>query len=96
MEKISFSEMEKRFCEYNRTHSSGCIEGVIVYSSDNWPGKFYSLESRSYRVTSDNKAFKDGMGGYSIFGSCLDGTDPCIRLEHIGWKIEHCYMLEVA
>ena len=41
------------------------------------------------------------MGGYSIYGSCLDGTDPCIRLEGYmrgenAWKIEKCYMLKEA
>ena len=41
------------------------------------------------------------MGGYSIYGSALDGTDPCVRLEQYmaverggknGWKIERCYV----
>ena len=41
------------------------------------------------------------MGGYSIYGYCLDGTDPCVRLDRYmavehggvdGWKIERCYM----
>ena len=41
------------------------------------------------------------MGGYSIYGSSLDGTDPCVRLEQYmsverggknGWKIERCYV----
>lgn len=43
------------------------------------------------------------MGGYSIYASCLDGTDPCLRLDGYmsaehggenGWKIEKCYMKE--
>ena len=42
------------------------------------------------------------MGGYSVYGSCLDGTDPCVRLEQYmaverggekGWSVERCYML---
>ena len=41
------------------------------------------------------------MGGYSIYASCLDGTDPCVRLEGYmelehggkgGWKVEYCYI----
>ena len=41
------------------------------------------------------------MGGYSIFGSSLDGTDMHVRLdlymadergEKDGWKIERCYI----
>lgn len=43
----------------------------------------------------------EGMGGYSIYASSLDGSDPCVRLEAYmadehggkdGWKIERCYM----
>lgn len=52
-------------------------------------------------MSSDNKAFLDGMGGYSIYASCLDGTDPCVRLEAYmraehggekGWKVDYCYI----
>ena len=47
-----------------------------------------------------HKAFQPNMGGYSIYGSSLDGTDVCVRLERYmvsergekdGWKIERCY-----
>ena len=42
------------------------------------------------------------MGGYSIFGNCLDGTDQGVRLDWYmaeerdinGWKVEDCYILE--
>ena len=43
------------------------------------------------------------MGGYSIYGSALDGTDNGVRLEQYmwaekggenGWKVDYCYMLE--
>ena len=58
--------------------------------------------SRTYRFDSDNKAFWPNMGGYSIFGSCLDGTDQGIRLDWYmteegnpgGWKVADCYILE--
>ena len=48
-------------------------------------------------VSSNNKAFISGAGGYSIYGSCLDGTDQCVRLEEYmrgenAWKIDRCYM----
>ena len=68
--------------------------------------KEYPWEARTYVVSSDNKAFQPNMGGYSIFGSCLDGTDHCVRLEAYmaeerggknGWVVEECcivgYML---
>lgn len=74
--------------------------GYIVFSQDSF-SEPYSELSRTYRVSSDNKAFQEGMGGYSIYGSCLDGSDPIVRLEAYmasehggkdGWKIERCYI----
>lgn len=73
--------------------------GFIVFTEDSFD-KPYSELSRTYAVSSNNKAFQAGMGGYSIYASCLDGTDPCVRLEGYmaaekggenGWKIERCY-----
>lgn len=29
----------------------------------------------------NNKAFQSGMGGYSIYGSSVDESDPLVRLE---------------
>ena len=61
--------------------------------------KPYSVEERTYIVSSNNKAFQPGMGGYSIYGSSLDGSDVCCRLDGYmanehggenGWKIERC------
>ena len=63
--------------------------------------KPYTEEERTYVVSSNNKAFIEGMGGYSIYASSLDGTDKCVRLEAYmadehggkdGWKIEKCYV----
>lgn len=80
--KLTYDEFTAKMHEFNRTHnySKECIRGVIVFTEDSFDKK-YSLESRSYEVSSDNKAWIDGMGGYSIYGSSLDGTDKNIRLE---------------
>jgi len=43
----------------------------IVFTADSF-GKEYSLLSHTYCFTSDNKAFRHNMGGYSIFAYCLD------------------------
>lgn len=106
MKKLTYPELRKIFCDFNeanniRTKGTGkSISGVIVFKSENWPDKNYSLESRSYRVSSDNKAFIGGMGGYSIFASSLDGSDPCVRLEqymqyeHGDWEVDYCYLEE--
>lgn len=74
------------------------IVGYITFTSDSFD-KDYNEISRTYRVSSENKAYQSGMGGYSIYASCLDGTDPCIRLEGYmrgenAWKIEKCYMFK--
>lgn len=82
----------------NELHATG----YVVFTQDSFLEP-YSLESRTYVISSNNKAFQANMGGYSIFGSNLDGTDPVIRLDAYmanehggkdGWKIERCYMKE--
>lgn len=104
MDKLSYSEFTKKMREFNRTHNYAKerISGVIVFTEDSFKGD-YSLESRSYQVWSDSKAWIDGMGGYSIFGSSLDGTDTGVRLDWYlaeekggrdGWKVDYCYFLE--
>lgn len=43
------------------------------------------------------------MGGYSIYASCLDGTDNGVRLDQVmavehggenGWNVERCYTMK--
>lgn len=50
------------------------------------------------KFTNDNKAFIDGMGGYSIFANSLDGSDIGVRLEQYveygDWKVDYCYILQ--
>jgi hypothetical protein len=108
MERIDWHEAKEYLREFNRQHgykcsNSGCSETahiVVVFTADSFDEE-YSEESRSYIVSSNNKAFLDGMIGYSIYASCLDGTDPCVRLEaymrdEYGgegcWKVEYCYI----
>lgn len=95
---LSYQMMRRYFYAAERVGQH--LTGYIVFSQTSFD-KEYSLESRTYVVTSDNKAFRPRMGGYSIFASALDGSDPCVRLdlymadEHggaDGWKIERCYM----
>lgn len=108
MEKITYAELAARFRAresanvgtpyHERKHLTGCI--VFTEDSFNQP---YSLESRTYAVSSDNKAYIPNMGGYSIFGSAVDGSDPGVRLEAYmaaerggkdGWRVDYCYMTE--
>lgn len=97
---MSYSELTSMFrkAEDEGKH----IGGYITFTEDSFD-KIYPLESRTYGVSSNNKAFRSGMGGYSIYGSSLDRTDMNVRLERYmynehggadGWKIERCYIKE--
>ena len=101
---VSYSEMTSKFYEAERSGTGQHLTGYIVFSQDSF-NEPYSEAARTYVVSSNNKAFIPGMGGYSIYGSSLDGSDPCVRLERYmqdekggadGWKIERCYMKESA
>lgn len=97
---MKYQELKKLFY----THESSCpkthLTAYLTFSSFGPENdKVYPWESRTYVISSDNKAFQAGMGGYSIFGGCLDGTDRCLRLdglmadEHggkVGWVVEDC------
>ena len=99
-EEIDMTYPELRSQFYKAEEEGKHISGYVVFSQDSFNAP-YSETSRTYVISSDNKAFQAGMGGYSIYGYCLDGTDPCVRLDRYmavehggadGWKIERCYM----
>lgn len=100
MEKITYAELTNIFREHEQKNTGKHLTGAIVFTEDSFD-KIYSLEARTYLVSSNNKAFLPNMGGYSIYGSALDGTDPLVRLEHYmaaehggedGWKVDYCYL----
>ncbi len=97
-----YAELKQIFRELKRTSPKDDLTAHIIFTEDSFH-KPYSLLSRTYRISSDNKAFWSNMGGYSIFGYCLDITsDQGVRLGHYmaeerdpsGWKVEDCYILE--
>lgn len=97
--EMTYKELVSRFREVEKTGKEH-LTGYIVFTEDSFD-KPYSEAARTYVVSSDNKAFCPNMGGYSIYGSALDGSDPLVRLEGYmkdekggkdGWKIERCYM----
>ena len=76
------------------------LTGYIVISQASF-GKECPLKSRTYEVSSDNKAYQSHKDDYSIVASSLDGSNRSVRLErHMsvelgdmnGWQIERCYM----
>lgn len=97
--ELTYSKLADRF---RNAESEGKkhLTGYIVFSQESF-NKPYDEKSRTYAVSSDNKAFKAGLGGYSIYGSCLDGSDPCVRLDGYmrgenAWKIEKCYLKKAS
>lgn len=97
---MRYGEMAQKFRETEKNGNH--LDGYIVFTEDSFTEK-YPLESRTYVVSSDNKAYRPNMGGYSIYATSLDGTDKNVRLEAYmaaekggkdGWKIERCYMKE--
>ena len=99
---MTLAELYDVFYEHNRAHNvthqfddDNRLFGVIVFKPETWPDKNYTLKERSYRVSSDNKAFIPGMGGNSIYANCLDGVDKGVRLDwyiHDGWIVDYCYL----
>ena len=92
--KAAFQRLKKNYPQDNLT-------AHIIFTEDSFPQK-YTLLKRTYRVSSNNKAFYPHTGGYSIFGSCLDGSDQSVWLDCYmaeegnpgGWKVQNCYILE--
>ena len=96
--EMSYQQLKAhlRQAEKERNHTVG----YVVFTADSFD-KPYTEEERTYVVGSNNKAFIEGMGGYSIYASSLDGSDKNVRLEAYmadeyggkdGWKIEKCYV----
>ena len=96
--EMNYQQLKARLrqAEKDRSHTVG----YIVFTADSFD-KSYTEKERTYVVSSDNKAFIKGMGGYSIYASSLDGSDKNVRLEaymadeyggNDGWKIEKCYV----
>ena len=104
MKKITYKDLVDTFMIYNENHGitqqfdDNALNGIIVFKSSNWPDKNYSLEERSYEVSSANKRYLVNMSGNSIFGNCLDGNDLGVRLDWYiddnTWEIDYCYILE--
>jgi hypothetical protein len=101
MKKISYAEVCDIFFAHNRGRNlsqfsdENKLTAVAVIKASSFD-KPYSETERSYKFTSDNKAFI-GACGNSIFADCLDGVDLGVRLDWYlhegGWKIDYCYIL---
>ena len=101
-QKLTYPELRDLFVERNKTRLAKPVSACIVFAESNWPDHHYPLRSRTYEVSSDNKAFRSSCCSTSLFGSCLDGTDQMVRLDWYmkdfgnkgGWVVDHCYLKE--
>ena len=80
-QKLTYPELRDLFVEHNKTQLAKPVIACIVFAESNWPDHHYPLRSRTYEVSSDNKAFRPSCCSTSLFGSCLDGTDQMVRLD---------------
>lgn len=99
---MNYSELKQIFQELKRTSPREYLTAHIIFTEDIFATQ-YLLLSRTYSVSSNNKAFWPNMGGYSIFACCLDVTnDQGVRLDWYmeeegnpgGGKAEECYILD--
>lgn len=98
--ELTYEQMKHRFRQAEKDGNH--IVGYVVFTEDSFT-QSYSEESRTYVISSKNKAFIEGMYGYSIYASCIDGTDNNVRLDRYmvaehggedGWKVERCFIQE--
>lgn len=85
MEKLDFYNLP--------TYDQNNIKYYVVVFTEESFKNIYSVESRSYAFSTDNKWFKPFMLGSSLFSYCLDGKDRGVRIDwYLGeWKIDYCY-----
>ena len=85
---------------YEANHNSKEIICYVLFTQDSFDQE-YSEKARTYRFSSQNKAFQSSACGYSIFGDCLDGSDKGVRLDWYmaaehggadGWEIEKLWI----
>lgn len=79
---MEYKELERIFAAHEATQPKHHLDGYITFSNlGSHEDPNYTMYDRTYIVSSDNKAYKPNRLGFSIFGSCLNGHDPCVRLE---------------
>lgn len=95
----SYAKLREIFSEAEKAGKH--LTAHITFTADSFDEP-YSEQSRTYAVSSDNKAFRQNSLGYSLFGSSLDGSDSHVRLDRYvadehggadGWKIEKCALV---
>ncbi|MDE7244623.1 MAG: hypothetical protein K2O18_11720 [Oscillospiraceae bacterium] len=98
---MTYRELKETFCDLKQKSPKDNLTAHVIFTEDSF-AEPYPLLSRTYHVSSDNKAFWSQFSN-SIFAYCLDVTsDQGVRLDWYmadegnkgGWKVEECYILE--
>ena len=79
-EYMTYAELRRKFIEYESKHPEKHLNGCVLISANSFT-KEYPEESRTYKFSSNNKAFIPNMCGYSIYGTSVDESDIGVRLE---------------
>lgn len=96
---MEYKDLVRIFTAHEAAEPKYHLDGHITFSNFGaYEDPGYTLLDRTYLVSSNNKAYKPNQLGYSIFGSCLNGQDSCVRLESYmrqpnGWIPGECCLL---
>lgn len=104
---MTYAVLKDLFQKHEESNPKEPLTAFITFSSFGVKNtQSYPWQSRTYSISSDNKAFQPAKCGYSLYGRCLDRTDYSVRLDWYmqeehggpdGWVIEDCcivgYML---
>lgn len=100
---MTYQELKKYFRHHESTYPESHLTAYITFSSFGpLETRTFSNRGRTYAVSSNCKAFIPNMGGYSIFGTALDGSDNGVRLDYYmqeeragkdGWQVNDCCIL---
>lgn len=102
IKKMSWNEARQYLINFNYQHDirskgagKACCIMVAVIKQESFAAP-YTEEERSYRFSNHNKGFITPNLGNSIFADCLDGTDPCVRIDRYiddgVWDVDYCYI----
>ena len=99
MKKLTFEKVCEKFYAHNagrpvtQFDDDKRLNAVVVFKQGSWFNREYTEDERSYRFSSDNKYFIQGMGGQSIYATCI-GDKENIRLDwYLGeWEVDYCYI----
>jgi len=94
---ITWHELREHFYDVNNKNLKP-EQAILVFKDDSYATLGLPEEERSYVISSDNKAFQSGKGGYSLFGSPLNHPDKICRLDEpmryhdpeYRWTVEYC------